>query len=478
MLLPGTHAPESCRSGIVLFLTVTTLVLGKSPIWAEQRSAEDESEIVDRLSEVPGLTVVAENDAPEGFRHFVLEYEQPADHAAPGEQVFSQRLALLHRGLDRPTVLHTTGYDVVTEPFRSEPARLVDGNQVSTEQRFFGSSRPDPADWSDLDIRQAATDHHRLIRALGDIYEEEWISTGASKGGMTSVYHRRFYPGDLDGTVAYVAPNDADNQEDSAYLEFFGNVGTDPRCRQDLAALQRESLERRGDLVARYEERAAEQGWTFGGSLPSADAAFELIVLDTPWHFWQFQTQERCADIPDGDSSTTEIAEFLGDVYGWYRTHDEAIEPYVPYYYQAASQLGYPSVPTDHIDDLLEYPGLFRAASYLPEGVGTPEFDAEAMSDIDQWVRTRGERLLFVDGEFDPWGAESFRVQRGGERDSARFVAPRANHGADIEQLAPQDRAAATAMVRRWAGLKGVPGAPPGHVPELDNPGELARDAP
>jgi hypothetical protein len=87
---------------------------------------------------------------------FVLAVTRAADHRRPAAGTFQQRMTLLHRGTDRPTVLHTTGYGVPGSIFRAEPTRLVDGNQLSVEQRFFTPSRPAPADWSDLTIRQAA----------------------------------------------------------------------------------------------------------------------------------------------------------------------------------------------------------------------------------------------------------------------------------------------------------------------------------
>ncbi|GAA3733447.1 S28 family serine protease [Spinactinospora alkalitolerans] len=455
------------RSASLSLLAASALVLTGVPAVAQERGGD----IADRLEDVPGLTVVEEKPTAEGFRYFVLSYEQPADHARPGEGVFEQRLTLLHRGLDRPTVLHTSGYGVSTTPFRSEPTRLVDGNQISTEQRFFSPSRPDPADWDDLNIRQAAADHHRIVEAINDVYTGEWISTGASKGGMTSVYHRRFYPDDVDGTVAYVAPNDVRDHQDRAYLEFFDTVGDDPSCQQDLEALQREALERRGELVAHYEDLAAANGWTFDNGIGSADAAFEMLVLDTAWAFWQYQPTERCAEVPGTEASTGDIAAFLDDVAGFGFYTDQGIEPYIPYYYQAATQLGTPSVPTDHVEDLLNHPGQFEAATYLPDDMDLPRFDRRAMIDVDRWVRTRGTELLFVDGEYDPWGAEPFRINRNGDRrDAMRFVAPGANHGANIAALAEQDRAEATAALLSWAGVDDeVRTKGDDRVPELDD---------
>ncbi len=123
-------------------------------------------------------------------------------------------------------VLQTSGYYVTPYPVMSEPTELLGANQVSVEQRYFPPSRPRPARWKHLTIRQAAADHHRIVSALEPICGQRWISTGASKGGMTSVYHRRFYTDDVDGTVVYVAPNDVRDRDDR-YQAFIDRAGHD-----------------------------------------------------------------------------------------------------------------------------------------------------------------------------------------------------------------------------------------------------------
>src|SRR2546423_12144931 len=142
---------------------------GLVPVPAAQAAPPD---IADQLRAIAGMTLVSEQQPPPvaGYRFFMLTYRQPADHLNPGGATFEQRFQLLHKGTDRPMVLHTTGYNMPETAFRSEPARLLDANQISTEQRFFLPSRPDPADWSKLNILQAATDHHRPIQALKPIY--------------------------------------------------------------------------------------------------------------------------------------------------------------------------------------------------------------------------------------------------------------------------------------------------------------------
>ncbi|SFQ69562.1 PS-10 peptidase S37 [Amycolatopsis arida] len=446
---------------------VVTLIAGLTAVWAPApASGEAGADIRARLERIEGLTVVSESPTPPpGYRFFVLSFRQPTDHRDPAAGTFEQRFQLLHRSVDRPMVLHTTGYGMPERAFRSEPARLVDGNQISTEQRFFTPSRPEPANWEHLTIWQAATDHHRIVRALKRVYREPWISTGASKGGMTSVYHRRFYPHDVAGVAAYVAPNDRINPADHAYDRFFDRVGGDPACRRALADVQREALRRRPELVERYQAWAAAENRTFHQVLGTVDKAFEMTVLDLVWAFWQYGTEADCATVPAITATTDAIYEFVDRVVDWSFYTDQGVLPYAPYYYQAATQLGAPSLRFRHLRHLMHYPPSFYGPnSNLPPRLRR-HHDPWPMIDVDTWVRTRSSRMLFVYGANDPWGAEPFVPSR---HDSYRFTAPGANHGADISALPPGERDRATAALLRWADVDSQPATARSAPTELD----------
>jgi hypothetical protein len=92
------------------------------------------------------------------------------------------------------------------------------------------------------------------------------------------------------------------------------------------------------------------------------------------------------------------------------------------------------------------------------------------MADIDRWVKLHGSQFLFVYGSNDPYGAEPFRLGRG-TQDSLSFVAPGANHGADIAALTTDEAATATAAVQRWAGVatNATLRAAPSYIPSLDD---------
>jgi hypothetical protein len=403
------------------------------------------------LQKIPGLTVVSEDAAPAGYRFFQLTYTQPADHRHPGAGTFQQRFTLLHRDFTAPTVAFTSGYNVNTAPNRSEPTQIVNGNQLSMEYRYFTPSRPQPENWAkQLTIWQAAADEHRAVQAFKAIYPGKWLATGGSKGGMTATYFRRFFPDDVDATIPYVAPNDVIDPLD-VYNRFLSRVGNDPGCRDALKAIQRDALKRRDELGAIAAVDAAKRGLTFS-IVGSADKSLEISVIDSYFAFWQYQTQADCATVPKAGAPAAEVYAWYEKVESLNTYSDQDLAPYVPYYYQAAVQLGSPEAYDGYLRDLLRYPGADQPKTFVPSSVELPRFDYLAMPDVDFWVKSRGSRLLFVYGSNDPWGAEPFELGFG-SRDSYRYYVQGGNHGSKIAQLAPADAAAATATVRRWAGL-------------------------
>lgn len=410
------------------------------------------TDIKDRLLAIPGMSLIEEKPYT-GYRFFVLNYTQPIDHRRPSKGTFQQRITVLHKDTSRPTVFYTGGYNVSTNPGRREPTQIVDGNQVSMEYRFFTPSRPAPADWSKLDIWQAASDQHRIFTVLKKIYSKKWISTGGSKGGMTATYYERFYPRDMDGVVAYVAPNDVVNKEDSAYDRFFANVGT-KECRDRLNAVQREALVRREPLEKKYAEYAAAEGLTFD-TIGSLDKAYEATVLDYVWGFWQYSLLADCDSdtIPKDAKAATddEIWTSIDTISGFSAYTDQGLEQYTPYYYQAGTQLGAPTIEFPHIEKKYIRYGYQPPRNFVPRDIPMT-FQPYAMRDVDTWVRHNATRMLFVYGENDPWGAEPFRLGKGA-RDSYVFTAPGLNHGANVAGLVADEKALATARILEWAGV-------------------------
>lgn len=406
-------------------------------------------DILAELQAIPGLTASELGTNLAGYRFFELTYQQPVDHAHPEGAHFGQRMTLLHKDGGAPTVVYNSGYFVSPFPLRSEIAAMVGGNQLSMEHRFFAPSRPEPADWTRLDIAQAAADQHAIIAALKPLYTGRWLSTGASKGGMTSLFHRRFFPDDVDATVAYVAPfdypADAVQGPGNRYIRFLEQVGTDPACRQRLKDFQNLALARRDAMKTRMRDVAS-----FAGIL-GEDRALEFAVEELPFIFWQYGSQDDCRQIPGGAATDDAVFTFLDNVVSVPAYGDADLTDFLPYYHQSATQLGYPIDDESYLVGLL-HAGEDTARAYVPSDIPTPAYDqGAAMTDVQGWISTSGARILLVYGENDPWRAGA--VDLGAAADSFIYVEPGGNHGSAIRTLAPADRAAATATVMRWAGL-------------------------
>jgi hypothetical protein len=269
---------------------------------------------------------------------------------------------------------------------------------------------------------------------------------------MTSIYHRRFYPGDVDGTVAYVAPQSF-GIADPRYVGFVDNVG-EASCRQQLADLQRLALTRRESMVGALKALEAAGGGSF--SILGHDLALEHVVVDLPFTFWQYSGASTCSSIPDEKSSDSAIFWFLQAVgfLEWYQ--DKEIEDYQGYHYQSGTQLGTPQTKESHLQDLLKHPGTILPSTYCQVCNDAP-FDRHAMVDIDAWVRSQGERLMFVYGADDPWTAGAFQL--GDATDSYRYFVKDGTHSASISDLPEEERNVAIATLARWAKTQQQPGA-------------------
>jgi hypothetical protein len=462
--MAGRLRARACTAAVVVSLPLLAAppapaLVSTTPIGVVSTSSitAAESPLLERIRRMGIVKHATElRISPRGTRFFRITVSLPVDHAQPDGPAFGLRVNLLHRGFERPMVVETAGYQLWNDPYRSEVARIVDGNQLDIEHRFFAPSLPKDPDWAtQLTIRQAADDHHRVISAFRKLYDRRWLSTGDSKGGMAATYHRRWYPSDVTGTIAYVAPNDAVDSED-AYPAFLSRVGG-PRladCRDRLVALQRRMLQQRGWFRGRLEDFSSASGfsWRYVGSL---DRGLEASVIDFYFAFWQYWGAKACASVPVARRlSNAGVWRYAGLVTPWSNLTDQRRVYSAPYHYQAAAQIGGPKPYEARLRDLLQYPGADTPANILPPALRPVPHDASAMADINAWVRASARRMLFVNGELDPWAAEPFRCGASGRERSCRsVVVPRGSHSALIEDLPHRARLAVVRQIRRWAGL-------------------------
>lgn len=448
-------SPGCGRANIVESPTTLKAIPTKDDLIANEQVEEciaGHKDVASKLTCIPGLKVEREvfSNLPSGYRRFDLVMEQPLDHFYPNGRKFGQNLVLWHRDESDPMILHTSGYKIFTTQLYLLAQRWQT-NQIQVTHRYFDGAEPREAnwDWSKLNVAQSAADFHRIIIALKQIYPKNWVNNGASKGGMTSVFTRRFYPNDLSGTVADVAPLSF-AAEDPRYLEFVDSVGGKElaECRSRLRELQRSLLTKRNEFLTRMDT-----GKTFR-HLGGKDVAFEHAIVSLPYGFHQYHnvgTDDpiRCETIPKEESTSDDLWNWLIEAGSPLDLNDTELKVFVPYYYQANTELGGSADRTDIISDLLLHP--YNSLMYGPKR--TPQVHSEdAMRDIELWVKTQSEGIMFVYGGNDPWSAAMFPYRS--EADSYRFVVAKGNHRAKFIDLPSEDKQKFVEVLNRWLGKK------------------------
>ena len=409
--------------------------------------------LLGHLRALPGVTAEPTATNTEGYQYIVLHFTQPVDHDDPSGPTFQQEVSLLTKDTTSPMIVETDGYWDYTLDYPVELTRLTSANQISIEHRYFAASRPDTPDWSKLTVAQMAADEHAIVTALKTIYTGPYIASGASKGGMTSVYYRRFFPDDVVGTVPYVAPLSF-GAPDTRYAAFLANVGTAP-CRAAVRDVAIEMLShRRAALLQRAQDEATamSEGFTRIAIAP----ALESSILSVEWSFWQYHGGSECGAVPAITATDDDMWTFLSNVSAVSDNDDDALAAFDVYYYQSEAQLGYPDGGESSYLGAYEMYADVDYSLVYPAGAPVPVYDGgAAMHDIDDFVQHQGSHLLFIYGQWDPWSGGAFTL--GAATDSHLYIQASGTHGSEITHLATADRDAALAEIGAWIGAAPLP---------------------
>ena len=260
-------------------------------------------DIEGKLKELKDVTfekVITPKGYVSAYKVFIT---QLIDHNDASKGTFKQQVWLSHMSFEKQNVIVTQGYE---SPYNSitEPAKLIGANQMDVEHRFFGNSIPAGMDYKYLTIEQATADLHHIREVFSTIYKKDWISTGISKGGETTVYYRYFFPNDVKVSIPYVAPL-ALSTEDPRIYHFFDTVNT-AECRKAVMDFQTRILSNRkkSERILKKINKKDSLSFTY----LTFDQAFEYAVLEYSFSFWQWNGV--CADIPTKDVPLKEALEY------------------------------------------------------------------------------------------------------------------------------------------------------------------------
>lgn len=412
-----------------------------------------ETSMVSTLGALPGITAVGESpcgqyvDGP--ARCFTLTLDQPVDHRAAQGPRFQQHLFLIHRGCDRPTLVADWGYS--NEYFFDDELSVLYGaNALWIEHRYQGVSVPAAADWSwtALTIENGAKDMHRVLESFHRHYGGRFVTTGASKGGVTATYHRYFFPDDADGSIPYVAPASR-GRIDPLYQDYLTSTLPAP-CAPRLRDVQVAALTtRRTMMVQRMTDL---YGPTY------ASLYVEYVMNSFDWAFWQYYGAFYCNRVPVAASTDAVFWDFVAEFAGLSgpapvpATQQEMSDGALTY--EWLTEQGFALQVGAHVTPLLTEP---LARETMEDGflaqfptVPLPAYNGAVTADVRRWARDEAEELLLIYGQYDPWSGGAMETPV--KPTSGRFFVPAATHGAAIMELVSAERTAALAHATRMFG--------------------------
>ena len=326
---------------------------------------------------------------------------QPVNHNQPDGEKFKQKVCILFRGYDRPTIMVTEGYNYRRFNDAEDIGINLNANMVHVEHRNFGESySQDKGKWEYETSAQASADLHAVYQALKPVFKGRWMSFGTSKNGETSMDYAYYYPNDMNLAAAVGSPFNV-SLDDKAFAQYLFNEVSTEALREVMKKNIRWALTdgEKGlylSVCKKYKEKdMPEPSYT----------EYVFNVFDNFFAVFQYtlptKHQEKIEDmIKDEESYVKAICNTIAN------NRDSDI---YTYFVDCAKEQGFPNPGYDYFADLLEGTS-FKAEDVLPTMLKEEDrwllqhYDNSQRIDIrENFFVNSPVPLLFFYSHDDPW---------------------------------------------------------------------------
>ena len=344
-----------------------------------------------------------ENGELDYLSQYGMLFRQAVNHDQPDGDTFQQRVYILFRGFDRPTILVTEGYFWMAFGDSEDLGKNLNANMVHVEHRNFGRSfNQDQGKWEYETSAQVSADLHAVYQALKPIFKGKWMSMGTSKSGETSMDYAYYYPNDMDLAAAFCSPFNI-SLDDKRFGDYLLNEANTEEVRNLLKKHIRTALENGEDgLYKVCCELLKQQQFP----LPSF-SEYVYNVFDNFFTLFQYTIpSQHIAVIEDMTQSTESFAASICNNILMNRD-----PTFYTYYIDCAKEQGFTNPGYDYFADLLEgtsfkVEDIWKA--YLTEADQglVKEYDNSVRLDmLERFFLNSPIPLLFFYSQCDPWSA-------------------------------------------------------------------------
>ena len=408
------------------------------------------SDLTDRLKTIQAISQIQPIESKCFSEKYVIKFRHPVDYNDPEGMTFEQRVVIGHVGFDRPTVIVTEGYGGAyahNPGYTEELAEILNANLVHVEYRYFLESTPEPCNWEHLTVWNSLNDLHGVVTALKDIYPEKWLATGISKGGMTCMFYRAYFPNDVEVSVPYVAPlNKA--PEDGRHETFLEKTVGTPMERACITDFQIEILKRKDRLMPLFDALCQQKNYQFN---VSTREIYDYCVLEFPFAYWQWG--KKVHQLPDlNNASDQELFDFF--IQNSSPDYFQPLTGNLSFFYQAAHELGYYGYDVKPLKPYIE---LNSAKDYLtqimlPKELQETPFSNKVYKYTVNYLKKNDPKMIFIYGENDPWTASGVCTWLNFDKKENMkcFLDPCGSHVSRINTLPSTLRNEVIALIKKW----------------------------
>ena len=424
--------------GLIIFLFVSINIYPQTA-----------DELLQKIKSLPGVASAELDKNDSGYVSvYKIMIEQLLDHNNAQSEKFTQKIYFSYKSKYAPVVISTEGYAAYRN-YITEPAKLLNANQIIVENRFFDESKPADMNWIFLTSEQCAADLHHVTALFKKIFEHnKWISTGISKGGQTCLFYRYYYPEDVNVTIAYVAPINLAQENPEINKFISAEVGT-KECRDKITQFQIDVLKQKNEIIPMVKKAAQKKKYKFSIGL---EKAFEFAVLEYPFSFWQWG-KSSCNQIPGGNATPKQLFDELNNVSGFDLFSDKEGKYLQPLFYQSFTELGYYNFyyNSKEVLSLIKSKPLESYKDFLPKGVNV-EYHPEVLQKINEWLQNNGNNIVYINGGIDPWSCGA-GMKLIGKTNAVEEIKEFGTHATRIKDLSYKQRLEVINSLENWLGI-------------------------
>ena len=386
---------------VALYIVSCTDINDSPVVYGPLNEALANTGIFTEIKENPDATAMKKKAELNYLSQYSMFIQQPVNHNQPDGDKFKQKVCILFRGYDRPTIMVTEGYQWLDFGDMLDVGKNLNANMVHVEHRNFGESyNQDKGKWEYETCAQASADLHAVYQALKPLFKGKWMSAGTSKSGETSIDYVYYYPNDMDLAAAFCSPFNT-SLTDKRFGEYLFNEVSTEALRDIMKKNIRLALK---DGEEGYYQSVCDLFKKKSLPVPTF-AEYVFNCFDTFFDIFQYtlpnKHQEKVESITkDKESLVAAIFKMI--------SNNRTIDLYT-YSVDCAKEQGFPDDGYDYFADVLENTS-FKAEDVMPAMLHEEDrwlvnqYDASIRIDMyEHFFMNSTTPLLFFYSKDDPW---------------------------------------------------------------------------